>query len=110
MTTAPCSHRQCANEKLSERVGKMVAEQVLDDSQLRRVCANERGGAVVDYRSPVNAVEVKKLTVKELEAFDKAWEKSVNPADAVIPVPGLKKTWFVLMDTSAGSSGGRVRR
>lgn len=86
----------------------MVAEQVLDDSQLRRVCANERVGAVVDYRSPVNAVEVKKLTVKELEAFDKAWEKSMHPADAVIPVPGLKKTWFVLVDTSAGSSGGRV--
>jgi hypothetical protein len=76
MTTAPCSHRQCAKESPFERVGKMVAEQVLDDSQLRRVCANERGGAVVDYRSPVNAVEVKRLTVKELEAFYKAWGRS----------------------------------
>lgn len=86
----------------------MVAEQVLDDSQLRRVCAHERGGAVVDYRSPANAVEVKRLTVEELEAFNAAWKAAVRSANPVIPVPGLMKTWSVFVNTSADSSGGRL--
>ncbi|MEV0545543.1 hypothetical protein AB0H98_01905 [Nocardia salmonicida] len=97
-----CDHQSCAQEDPEEHLGKLAAAAFLGDDALVRVCQNERVGSVVDYRSPLNAVEVKALKPKDLERLRSAYQKQAD-SDPLIEVQGVQKTWFVLLDGSAAA-------
>ncbi|TQM26451.1 hypothetical protein [Nocardia bhagyanarayanae] len=97
-----CDHKSCAKEDFEEHLGKLAAAAFLDDEELIRVCQNERVGPVVDYRSPLNAVEVKALKTRDLERLRGAYRKQTD-SGLLIEVRELEKTWFVTLDGSAAA-------
>ncbi|MFI5541650.1 hypothetical protein ACIA5H_35255 [Nocardia sp. NPDC051900] len=75
---------------------------LLGDDALERVCENERPGPVVDYRSTKTAVEVKAVKHGQFEQLRATYTKKIED-DVVLPVSGLRKTWFVMPDATAAT-------
>lgn len=94
-----CGHENCEKETLVEAAALAAASQVLNDSELRRVCEVESDGAVPDYRSERHTVEVKKLASEPFERFAAAYRNSAG----VFSISSLTKTWMVSPNTTEAS-------
>lgn len=91
-------HDECVGDGI-EQHAQLVAAQVLDDTELARVCARGSSVPVVDYRSSRHAVEVKELASPDLRSFSDAYNRHIG-GPFPIHLEGVNKTWFASFDVS----------